>query len=86
MTQPEDLTGAGSATETHREPHGAASPYGAADDVPGHETDDAGGHAEHGAGEELGPVDVTSWAAGALGVALGLVVACLVVATGGAFA
>jgi hypothetical protein len=33
--------------------------------------------------EELGPVDVTAWGAGAVGVALGLVVAaCLAFATG----
>jgi hypothetical protein len=70
------------ATETHHEPHGAASPHGAADDVPGHEPadGDAGGHDEH--GEALGPIDVMAWGAGALGILLGLVVvACMVLAT-----
>jgi hypothetical protein len=83
MPDAEDLTAADSATETHHEPHGAASPHGSADDVREHEMDDHAGHAEHG-GEELGPVDVPAWTAGALGIALGLVVvACLFVAGGG---
>jgi hypothetical protein len=68
------------ATETHHEPHGSASPHGAADDVPGHEP--AGGDDAH--GEVLGPIDVRAWAAGALGIVLGLVVvACMWAATGG---
>jgi hypothetical protein len=84
MTERDELTAADSATETHHEPHGAASPHGAHDDVPEHEMDDDAGHAEHGESEELGPVDVPAWTAGALGIALGLVVvACLVAATGG---
>ena len=66
------------------------------DDAPGHAgavahhaTDDHGtdhGHDDHahGEGETLGPVDVTAWGAGALGVGLGLVVAiCFVLATSG---
>ncbi len=72
------------ATETHDEPHGSASPHGAADDVPGHEPPDGdhGGHDEH--AEPLGPIDVRAWAAGAVGILLGLVVvACMFVATGG---
>jgi hypothetical protein len=71
-------------TETHHEPHGSASPHGPADDVPGHEPDDAGGHGEHDEHREsLGPLDIRAWAAGAVGVLLGLVVVlCLVVATG----
>ncbi len=82
MTEPEDLTAADSATETHAEPHGAASPHGPTDDVPEHEMDDAAGHAEH-EDEELGPIDVPAWAAGVGGVALGLiVVACFVIAAG----
>ena len=61
-------------TETHHEPHGAAMPHGAADDI----TDQ--GEDEHGM-PALGPVDVEAWLAAALGVALGLVVAlCLVIA------
>jgi hypothetical protein len=81
VTEREELAAADSATETHHEPHGAASPHGSGDDVPEHEMDDAGGHAEHGPGEELGPVDVPAWTAGALGIALGLiVVACLAAA------
>ncbi|HVL53707.1 MAG TPA: hypothetical protein VM344_05550, partial [Vitreimonas sp.] len=63
-----------------------ASPHGAADDVPERAAEpaaDHADHAEHGDGEELGPVDVPAWTAGALGIALGLVVvACLVAATG----
>jgi hypothetical protein len=82
MTHRDDLA-ADSATETHHEPHGAAAPHGPADDVPEHELDDAAGHADHD-GEELGPIDVPAWTAGALGIVLGLVVvACLVAATGG---
>jgi hypothetical protein len=61
-------------TETHHEPHGAAMPHGAADDISDHGEDD---HAM----AALGPVDVEAWLAAALGVALGLVVAlCLVIA------
>lgn len=44
------------------------------------------GHEDHGheGGQALGPVDVTAWGAGALGVLLGLVVALgFVLATGG---
>ena len=90
MTQ-DQPTHRDTATETHHEPHGSASPHGPADDVPGHEPAD-GGHAAvddgHGAhdvhGEALGPVDVRAWAAGAVGILLGLVVvACMVVATRG---
>ena len=90
------------ATETHNEPHGSASPHGAADDVAGHEpgggdrvsqdahgasgghaaADGHGGHDAH--GEALGPVDVRAWAAGAVGILLGLVVvACMWAATRG---
>ena len=74
---------ADTATETHHEPHGSASPHRAADDVPGHEPDAGhGGHDDD--GEALGPVAVRAWAAGAAGILLGLVVVlCLVVATGG---
>lgn len=73
------------ATETHHEPHSGASPHGAADDVPGHDTDAAGGHDEHGhgGGERLGPIDTAAWGAGAFGVVLGLVVvACFALASG----
>ena len=82
------------ATETHHEPHGAASPHGAADDVPGraaasgghgaspdHAADD--GHGGHGEAEHLGPIDTAAWGAGAFGVLLGLVVvACFALASG----
>ena len=94
------------ATETHHEPHGAASPHGAADDVPAREQGggnrvgqdghgssahgdaaghDAGGHDAHDAhGEALGPIDAPAWAAGAVGILLGLVVvACMWAATRG---
>ena len=63
-------------------------------DAPGHEgatahhaTDDHGddhGHDDHAHGDEaLGPIDVRAWGAGAVGVALGIVVTvCFVLATG----
>ena len=51
-----------------------AAPHGADDDVAEHEID------EH-AAEPLGPVDMLAWAAGAGGVALGLLVAaCMAIA------
>jgi hypothetical protein len=57
---------AATATETHDEPHGGAG-HGA-----------TGGHDDHHAGEEpLGPIDVTMWGLGVLGVILGGVVAVL---------
>ena len=84
MTHSEDRSAADTATETHHEPHGAAAPHGPADDIAEHEMDDAGGHAEHEGDEALGPIDVTAWGAGAIGILLGLVViACFAVATGG---
>ena len=83
MATNDERAAADTATETHHEPHGAAAPHGAADDVPGHDTEPGDGHGEHGAGEALGPVDVRAWTAGAVGVLLGLVmVVCLAVATG----
>ena len=83
MTHPSDPAAGDAATETHREPHGAAQPHGGADEVPGH-GDDSDATPGHG-GEALGPIDVPAWAAGVAGVALGLVVvACLVLATAGA--
>ena len=57
------------------DPHGGESmvgPHGAADDHGAdHGHDD---HAEHG-GSELGPIDRTAWAMGALGIFLGLLIA-----------
>ena len=56
-----------------------AGPHGAADHGEDHGHDD---HA-HGEGNALGPVDLTAWGAGALGIAAGLIVALsLVVAAG----
>jgi hypothetical protein len=81
--QREDLGATGSATETHREPHGAAAPDGSVDDVPEHEMDDAHGHA--GDDEPLGPIDVPAWTAAAVGVALGLVIVASLVAANGGF-
>ena len=64
------------------------------DDAPGHAgavahhlTDDHGddhGHDDHAHGEEaLGPIDVTAWGAGALGIVIGVVMAaCFALATG----
>ncbi len=58
-----------------RDPHAGESmvgPHGAADDHGAdHGHDD---HAEHG-GMELGPIDRTAWAMGALGILLGLLIA-----------
>jgi hypothetical protein len=77
MTDPHDPAAEAAeaaATETHHEPHGAAMPHGAADDIADH------GEEDH-AAAALGPIDVEAWLAAALGVALGLVVAlCLVIA------
>ena len=53
-----------------------------------HGTDDHGedhGHDDHAHGDDepLGPVDVTAWGAGLIGIAAGLVVAaCLAASTG----
>ena len=67
--------------------HDAAHP----DSDHGHDDHAAGGHgaAGHGGdgqahgGEALGPIDVTMWGVGIVGVALGLlVVACVAFATG----
>jgi len=77
MTDPHDPaieSAEAGGTETHHEPHGAAMPHGAADDIADH------GEEDH-ASPALGPIDVEAWLAAALGVALGLVVAlCLVIA------
>jgi hypothetical protein len=50
----------------------------------GHDDHDAGAHGGDGrGGEALGPVDVTMWGVGVVGVALGLLVAvCVAFATG----
>ena len=62
-------------TEAAHDPHAGESmvgPHGAADDHGAdHGHDD---HAEHGAAE-LGPIDRTAWAMGALGILLGLLIA-----------
>ena len=77
MTDPHDPSleaAEATGTETHHEPHGAAMPHGAADDIGVH------GEEDH-VSPPLGPIDVEAWLAAALGVALGLVVAaCLVIA------
>jgi hypothetical protein len=68
--------GAATGTETHHEPHGAAMPHGAADDIAVH------GQVDDHDVAPLGPVDTRAWAAAALGIALGLVVAaCFFVAS-----
>jgi hypothetical protein len=73
---PASETTEASRTETHHEPHGAAMPHGTADDI--------GDHGEDHAGMKLGPIDVEAWLAGALGIAVGLVVAaCLALAVRG---
>jgi hypothetical protein len=68
---------AATATETHDEPHGSAGHGG------GHGA--SGGDGDHHAGEEpLGPIDVTMWGLGVLGVILGGVVAVLMAMSVGA--
>lgn len=56
----------------------AVGPHGSTDDHGGDH-----GHDDHAHGsEKLGPMDPMAWGAGALGIALGLVVAfCMVLAT-----
>lgn len=82
MTDRDTTTAAGATPETHHEPHGSASPHGAADDIAGH--DAPGSHDGHGAAAALGPIDVAAWTAGAIGIALGLIVVlCLVFAERG---
>ena len=74
------------ATETHHEPHGAAKPHGAADEVPEHDAHHPAAHddAHHAEGTVIGPIDTRMWAAAILGIALGVVVAaCFLVATTG---
>jgi hypothetical protein len=60
-------------TETHADRHASdamTGPHGAADD---HGADH--GHDDHAhSAESLGPIDLQGWAAGILGVGLGLVV------------
>ena len=68
---------AADATETHDEPHGGAGHGG------GHGA--SGGHDDPHHGEEpLGPIDVTIWGLGVLGVLLGGVVAVLMAMSTGA--
>ena len=68
----------------------STSPNPHADEVAGpHGADDHGeahGHDDHAHGDEdLGPIDVTAWGAGALGIAAGLLVAVLMAASVGWF-
>ena len=58
-----------------------AGPHGVGDHGEDHGHDDHG----HGDGEALGPVDVTAWGLGALGIVAGLVVAVLMAASVGWF-
>jgi len=85
MTDRDTTSATGATPETHHEPHGSASPHGAADDIAGHDAhggDD--GHGGHGAAAAGGPIDVAAWTAGAIGIALGLIVVlCLVFAERG---
>ena len=78
MTERDEITAGDTATETHHEPHGAAMPHGAADDIPEH----GQVHDEH--VTVVGPLDRQMWGAALLGIALGLVIAvCFLVATTG---
>lgn len=58
-----------------------------ATDTSGHGDDHDGpdhGDDAHGGGEELGPIDVAAWGAGAAGVVISLVIAlCLALGTSG---
>jgi hypothetical protein len=82
MTEREDRTAGDTATETHHEPHGAASPHGPRDGVPEHDVVVI----EHDPHATLGPgpLDVPRWRAGVVGIALGLIVALCFVAAAGA--
>ena len=60
-----------STTPSRHESDAMAGPHGAGDHGEDHGHDDHG-HAE---GEALGAVNLAAWGAGALGIALGLVVA-----------
>ena len=67
---------------TSPDPHGSdamAGPHGAGDHGEDHGHDD---HA-HGDGEPLGPIDLSAWGAGALGIVAGLVVALVMAASTG---
>lgn len=71
-------------TETHSEPRHAADD---AHDDPVHDAADHGSdhsHDDHGhEAEALGPIDVSSWGAGALGIGIALImVVCFAIATG----
>ena len=67
---------------TSSDPHAdeIAGPHGAGDHGEDHGHDD---HAHE--DDDLGPVDVTAWGAGALGIAAGLVMALLMAASVGWF-
>lgn len=68
-------------SDSNSTPHasdGTVGPHGAGDHGDGHDHDD------HGHGEAaLGPIDVRAWGYGALGVALGLVVAIVMARAAG---
>ncbi len=71
-------------SSTSQDPHGSdamAGRHGIGDHGDDHGHDD---HA-HGDGESLGPINVTAWAAGAIGVAAGLIVAVVMAASAGWF-
>jgi hypothetical protein len=69
-SQPHEPVGSGDIPPTN-EPHGVGEP----DPI------DHGGSAHD--DEELGPIDVPAWAAGALGIAVGIVTAaCFALSTG----
>lgn len=66
-------------------PHGADD-HGVGDHGMGdHGMGEGHGHDDHahGDGEPLGPIDVTAWGAGVLGIAAGLVVAVCMAASAG---
>ena len=67
--------------DPHADPHAGESMVGPHGDSMDH--GDAHGHDDHAhASTDLGPIDRTAWAMGALGIMLGLVVAAAFLAAG----
>jgi hypothetical protein len=86
MTVRDDATEDTTGTESHHEPHGAAKPHGAADEIPEHDAHHPAAHddAHHAEATVVGAIDTQMWGAAILGIALGIVVAaCFLVATTG---
>jgi hypothetical protein len=70
------------------DPHAADStvgPHGTADHGGDHGDDHGHDDQAHGDGDALGPVNVTAWAIGAVGIIAGLIVAAALAASTGRF-